>query len=149
MKKFILNTRIWALAILAVGFVACEDDGEPEDYKIVNALLGKWNVTHQGSVVNGTVQYTAVDNEGCAADYIAFDDNNFERGEFHSDGSGNCTQEVDNGTYYVEFGNVYLATETDTTTVDILTLDKTKLQVVYSAPDSGSLIFLKLQKEME
>lgn len=126
MKKLLKLTALFLLFITASTSCNKNDD----DNQVQASIIGKWNYTSAGEVVNGQEVLSAYDHSaGCNKD-------NFE---FKADGTGIQTEYNSScvpNTYlstYTKVGDILTQTESgETFTSTILQLDETTLKIRYT-----------------
>lgn len=150
MKKLVL---LMSFAFLSL-FTSCEEDEKlVDDFVQENYIVGKWYIKQIGAMNNlNTIVYVDYTNDSlCEEDNLVLTENGtFEENSFEIVGLG-CENFKTNGTYNLDKNILNLITvneegETETLPLSIISLTYDALNISFTDPDTGLLVFLKLEK---
>lgn len=150
MKKLVL---LMSFAFLSL-FTSCEDDEKlVDDFVQENYIVGKWYIKQIGAMNNlNTIVYVDYTNDSlCEEDNLVLTENGtFEENSFEIVGLG-CENFKTNGTYNLDKNILNLITvneegETETLPLSIISLTYDAVNISFTDPDTGLLVFLKLEK---
>lgn len=150
MKKLVLLVSFAFLSL----FTSCEDDEKlVDDFVQENYIVGKWYIKQIGAMNNlNTIVYVDYTNDStCEGDNLVLTENGtFEENSFEVVGS-TCENFQTNGTYNLDKNILNLLTvneegETETLPLSIISLTYDAVNISFTDPDTGLLVFLKLEK---
>ncbi len=150
MKKLVL---LMSFAFLSL-FTSCEEDEKlVDDFVQENYIVGKWYIKQIGAMNNlNTIVYVDYTNDSlCEEDNLVLTENGtFEENSFEIVGLG-CENFKTNGTYNLDKNILNLITvneegETETLPLSIISLTYDAVNISFTDPDTGLLVFLKLEK---
>ena len=133
MKK--LTKTLVILFIASLSLVSCNDDDENV---FSGNLLGKWNYSKEGEIVNGQEVLTNYEHEtGCAKDNVEFKSNGtFVNTDYFGD---NCVEDQAEGTYTRNGNTIVASSYGESTTLTIKQLNSTMLKITYQDFDDESI----------
>ncbi len=119
MKKIIL---LFVAIVSITSITSCSND----DNNSSASLEGKWEFSKNGySLAEQEFLFDYEHASGCTKDYIVFTSNTTTNHTFLNNGSGGCTEEIDNATY-TRNGKVLTANSGES--IEIITISETTLK---------------------
>lgn len=139
---------------LSTFFSSCEEDNSLVDkFEQKNYLIGKWYIKQIGAMNNlNTIVYVDyINDSSCEGDnWVLTQNGTYEENSFETVGTV-CENFQTNGTYTLDNNILNLTSVneqgvTETLPLSILSLTNNTINVSFTDPDSGVLVFLKLEK---
>lgn len=130
-----------------------EDNGLVDKFEQKNYLIGKWYIKQIGTMNNlNTIVYVNYTNDStCEGDnYVLTENGTFEENSFEAVGTV-CQNFQTNGTYTLDNNILNLTSVneqgiSETLPLSIISLTYNTINASFTDPDTGLLVFLKLEK---